>query len=53
LDRSKEVIFKLSNYQTYMEVGQEPKLRGVDWGMVKGNEYLILETIIEKVKNLN
>lgn len=52
LDRSKEVIFKLSNYRTYMEVGQEPELRGVDWESIKGHEYLILETIIEKVKYL-
>ncbi len=35
-----------------MEVGQEPELREVDWDLIKGHEYLILETIIEKVKYL-
>ena len=53
LDKSKKVIFKLSNYRAYMEVGQEPKLKNIDWKTVKGNEYLLLETIIEKIKNLN
>ena len=53
LDRSKEVIFKLSNYRTYMEIGQEPELKGIDWDSVKGHEYLLFETIIEKVKYLN
>lgn len=52
LDNAKDVIFKLSNYRAYMEIGQEPELRGVDWANVKGSEYLLLETIIEKVKSL-
>lgn len=52
LEKSKEIIFKLSNYRAYIGIGQEPELRGVDWDTVKGNEYLILETIIEKVKCL-
>jgi hypothetical protein len=49
LDNTRNVIFKLSNYKAYMEIGQEPGLRGVDWANVKGNEYLLLETIVEKV----
>ena len=52
LDNSKKVIFKLSNYRAYMEIGQEPELEGIDWSSVRGHEYLLLETIISKVKTL-
>ncbi len=52
LDKVKDVIFKLSNYRAYMEIGQEPELKGVDWSSVRGHEYLLLETIINKVKTL-
>ncbi|SHK30590.1 hypothetical protein SAMN04488028_104133 [Reichenbachiella agariperforans] len=52
LENVKNVIFKLSNYRTYMEVGQEPELRGVDWGLVKGEEYLLFEMVINKVRTL-
>jgi len=53
MEKAKEVIFKLSNYRAYVEVGQEPELREVNWGTVKGHEFLIIENIIEKVKCLN
>jgi hypothetical protein len=49
LKQAKEVIFKLSNYRTYIEIGHEPELRGVDWNSVKGHEYLIIEKIIDNV----
>lgn len=52
LENVKNVIFKLSNYRTYMEVGQEPELRCVDWGLVKGEEYLLFEMVINKVRTL-
>jgi len=52
LDKVKDVIFKLSNYRAYMEIGHEPELKGVDWSSVRGHEYLLLETIISKVKTL-
>jgi hypothetical protein len=35
-----------------MEIGHEPELRGVDWSSVEGQEYLLLEAIIHKVKTL-
>lgn len=46
----KSVIFKLSNYRAYMEIGQEPALKGVDWNLAKGHEYLIIERITNNVK---
>jgi hypothetical protein len=52
LDKVKDVIFKLSNYRAYIEIGQERELKGVDWSSVKGHEYLLLETIISKVQTL-
>jgi hypothetical protein len=52
LNKTKAVIFKLSNYRTYIEIGQEPELRGVDWNTVKGHEYLIIENILDNVKIL-
>lgn len=52
LHKVKDVIFKLSNYRSYMDIGHEPELRGIDWSSVKGHEYLLLETIINKVKTL-
>ncbi len=52
LKRTKDVIFKLSNYRAYMEIGADPELAGIDWESVKGHEYLIFETIVNKVENL-
>jgi hypothetical protein len=48
----KNVVFKISNYRAYIEIGQEPELRGINWDTVKGGEYLILEAILEKVNIL-
>ena len=53
LDKVKDVIFKLSNYRSYLEIGQEPELKGINWDTFKGYEYLLLETIIKKVKSLD
>ncbi|SHH48884.1 hypothetical protein SAMN04488109_4013 [Chryseolinea serpens] len=53
LEKVKGVIFKLSNYRTYMEIGQEAELKGVDWNSVKGHEFLIIENIVNNVKILN
>lgn len=52
MENAKYVIYKISSYRVRMEVGFDPILAGVDWTKVKGPEYLILETIIEKVKSL-
>lgn len=52
LEKVRGVIFKLSNYRTYMEIGQEPELKGVDWNSVKGHEFLIIENIINNVNIL-
>ena len=45
-------LFKLSNYQTYIEIGSDPKFKkmGIDWNTLKGHEYLILEGVLGKLK---
>lgn len=52
LNSVKGVIFKLSNYRAFTEIGQESKLKGVDWTSLKGHEYLMIENIINSVKIL-
>jgi hypothetical protein len=52
LEKADKVLFKLSNYRTYMEIGVDPTFqnRGIDWDTIKGPEYLLFEEIINKVK---
>lgn len=52
LKKTKDVIFKLSNYRAYMEIGADPEFAGIDWESLKGHEYLIFETIVDKVEIL-
>ncbi len=54
LDKTNKVLFKLSNYRIYMEIGSDPEFqdKGIDWGTIKGSEYLLFEEILEKVKIL-
>jgi hypothetical protein len=52
LDAAHKALFKLSNYRTYMEVGHDPALRGVDWTTVKGHEQLTLEAVLDKIRLL-
>lgn len=49
------VLFKLSNYRMYMEMGADPEFQntGIDWATAKGHEYLLFEEIVAKVKLLN
>lgn len=54
LEKTDKVLFKLSKHQTYIEIGQDPYFRdkGIDWGTVKGHEYLIFEEVVKKVRIL-
>jgi hypothetical protein len=54
LDKAERVLFKLSNYRTYMEVGSDPEFQnlGINWDTVKGHEYLIFEAIVKTVRIL-
>jgi hypothetical protein len=54
LEKANNVLFKLSNYRTHMEIGADPELqnKGVDWGCVKGHEYLIFEEVLNKIRAL-
>lgn len=50
--RVNAALFKLSNYRTYMEIGADPEFRklDIDWNTLKGNEYLIFEDVLGKLK---
>jgi hypothetical protein len=54
LKKAGHALFKLSNYQIYIEIGSNPKFQslGIDWGTVEGHEYLLFKDIMGKVKVL-
>ena len=52
-DKVDPMIFKLSNYRAYMEIGADPEFRGIDWATAKGGEYLLFERVVESMKLLN
>jgi hypothetical protein len=45
-------LFKLSNYQTYMDIGSVPEYQnvGIDWNTITGREYDILQEVLGKLK---
>jgi len=51
LVRADRALFKLSNHQTYNEIGSDPAFqnRGIDWNTVKGHEYLLFEEVLKKI----
>jgi hypothetical protein len=53
LERADRALFKLSNYQTYIEIGSDPRFqgKGIDWNSVKGHEYLLFEQVLNKIKH--
>lgn len=54
LERANKTLFKLSNYRTYIEIGADPEFqnKGIDWGSVKGHEYIIFEEVLNKIRIL-
>lgn len=54
LENTDKVLFKLSNYQAYMDIGAEPKLQnqGIEWKTLKGPEYVLFESVIQKISLL-
>jgi hypothetical protein len=54
LEKANKVLFKLSNYRTYIEIGADPKFqhKGIDWDTVKGHEYIIFEEVLNKIRIL-
>ncbi|EHH0795933.1 hypothetical protein J7I09_004417, partial [Vibrio vulnificus] len=49
LEQTEKVLFKLSNYRVFMEIGTDPEFKHVDWDSVKGSEYLLFEEVLNKV----
>jgi len=54
LDETDKILFKLSNYQIYMEIGTDPKFqnRGIDWSTMYGPEYALFKKVLNKLKIL-
>jgi hypothetical protein len=54
LEKTNKVLFKLSNYRTYMEIGSDPEFqnKGINWDTIKGPEYELFEEVLKKVKIL-
>ena len=54
LEKADRVLFKLSKYRTFMEVGSDPEFqnKGIDWETVKGHEYLLFEEVLNRAKAL-
>ena len=54
LEKADKALFKLSNHQTYIEIGHDPEFQniGIDWDTVTGNEYMLFEEVVRKVRIL-
>ncbi len=55
LEKADRALFKLSNHQTYMEIGSDPAFqnKGINWDTLKGHEYVLFEEVLKKVKLLD
>jgi len=53
-EKAKIALFKLSNHNTYIENGADPRFKnkGINWDTLKGPEYLLFEEVLDKVKVL-
>ena len=51
LENTDKVLFKLSNHQAYMDIGADPEFqnKGINWDTLKGAEYVLYESIIQKI----
>lgn len=54
LERANKVLFKLSNYRTYIEIGSDPAFQdmGIDWNAIKGHHYELFEEVLNKARLL-
>jgi hypothetical protein len=53
LDKANKALLKLSNYRAYMEIGDsEFQNKSINWNTAKGQEYIILEEVLKKVRIL-
>ncbi len=53
-EKAKNALFKLSNHNTYVEIGADPRFKnkGINWDTLKGPEFLLFEEVLNKVKIL-
>jgi len=54
LEKVDKALFNLSNHNTFIEIGADPEFqdKGIDWETLKGNEYLLFEEVLSKIKIL-
>lgn len=52
LKKVDKTLFKLSNHNTYIEIGSDPQFIGIDWDKAYGTEYALFKQIIENVGSL-
>jgi len=54
LEKTDKALFKLSNYRAFMEIGSDPEFqkKEINWGTLKGHEYVLFEEVINKIKIL-
>jgi len=54
LKKVDKALFKLSNYNTYIQIGADPQFKdkGIDWDTIYGAEYALFKSVINNVENL-
>ncbi len=50
LEKVNKTLFKLSNYKMYIDIGADPKFKGIDWDTAKGPEYFLFEEVLKKMR---
>jgi len=49
--KARASVFRLSNFWTYIDIGADPEFKdkGIDWDAVAGNEFILIDRIIEQL----
>ncbi len=48
--KTKDVLFKISNYRIRMELGADPDFQHLEWNKVVGDEYILFEKVLNSIK---
>lgn len=54
LNKVDKALFKLSNYDTYIQIGADPEFKDkrIGWDTVYGAEYALFKSVVDNVENL-
>ncbi len=47
--RTKNVLFKISNYRIRMELGADPDFQHLEWNKAVGDEYILFEKVLNSI----